>query len=87
MSLDKFAKLYRVDNPDKFRLDEWDPHDTGKLDIDKKEAKDLLAEGAKRLSELQEKLYAQDRWAVLLIFQAHGRSGKRQGNRARDEGR
>ena len=87
MSLDKFAKLYRVDNPDKFRLDEWDPHDTGKLDIDKKEAKDLLAEGAKRLSELQEKLYAQDRWAVLLIFQAHGRSGERQGNRARDEGR
>ncbi|MGB7774400.1 MAG: polyphosphate kinase 2 family protein [Pseudolabrys sp.] len=76
MSLDKFAKLYRVDKPDKFRLDEWDPHDTGKLDIDKKEAKDLLAEGAKRLSELQEKLYAQDRWAVLLIFQAMDAAGK-----------
>ncbi|MGB7775323.1 MAG: polyphosphate kinase 2 family protein [Pseudolabrys sp.] len=76
MSLDKFAKLYRVDKPDKFRLDEWDPHDNGKLDIDKKEAKDLLAEGAKRLSELQEKLYAQDRWAVLLIFQAMDAAGK-----------
>ncbi|MFZ1000625.1 MAG: polyphosphate kinase 2 family protein, partial [Pseudolabrys sp.] len=76
MSLDKFAKLYRVDNPDKFRLDEWDPHDTGKLDIDKKEAKNLLTEGGKRLSELQEKLYAQDRWAVLLIFQAMDAAGK-----------
>jgi PPK2 family polyphosphate:nucleotide phosphotransferase len=76
VSLDKFAKLYRVDNPDKFRLDEWDPHDTGKLDIDKKEATDLLAEGARRLSELQEKLYAQDRWAVLLIFQAMDAAGK-----------
>ena len=76
MSLDKFATLYRVDNPDKFRLDEWDPRDTGKLDIGKKEAKNLLAEGVKRLSELQEKLYAQDRWAVLLIFQAMDAAGK-----------
>ncbi|MGA7016979.1 MAG: polyphosphate kinase 2 family protein [Pseudolabrys sp.] len=66
----------RVDKPDKFRLDEWDPRDTGKLDIGKKEAKNLLAEGVKRLSELQEKLYAQDRWAVLLIFQAMDAAGK-----------
>ncbi|MGB9314968.1 MAG: polyphosphate kinase 2 family protein, partial [Pseudolabrys sp.] len=54
----------------------WDPRDTGKLDIGKKEAKNLLAEGVKRLSELQEKLYAQDRWAVLLIFQAMDAAGK-----------
>ena len=45
MSLAKFAKKYRVDDPDKFRIDEWDSADTGKLDIEKKEAKDLLAEG------------------------------------------
>ena len=76
MSLDKFAELYRVDNPDKFRIDEWDPGDTGKLDIDKKEAKDFLKEGVERLSDLQEKLYAQDRWAVLLIFQAMDAAGK-----------
>ena len=76
MSLAKFAKLYRVDNPDKFRIDEWDPADTNKLDIDKKEAKELLAEGVERLSDLQEKLYAQDRWAVLLIFQAMDAAGK-----------
>jgi PPK2 family polyphosphate:nucleotide phosphotransferase len=76
MSLAKFAKLYRVDDPDKFRIDEWDPGDTSNLDIDKKEAKDLLAEGVERLSHLQEKLYAQDRWAVLLIFQAMDAAGK-----------
>jgi PPK2 family polyphosphate:nucleotide phosphotransferase len=76
MSLAKFAKKYRVDNPDKFRIDEWDPADTGKLTIDKKEAKDLLAEGVERLSDLQERLYAQDRWAMLLIFQAMDAAGK-----------
>ena len=76
MSLAKFAKKYRVDDPDKFRIDEWDPADTGKLDIDKKEAKDLLEEGVERLSDLQERLYAQDRWAMLLIFQAMDAAGK-----------
>ncbi|HEY6384027.1 MAG TPA: polyphosphate kinase 2 family protein [Pseudolabrys sp.] len=76
MSLAKFAKKYRVDDPDKFRIEEWDPADTGKLDIDKNEAKDLLAEGVERLSDLQEKLYAQDRWAMLLIFQAMDAAGK-----------
>src|SRR5262249_62177039 len=76
MSLSRFAKKYRVDDPDKFRIEEWDPADTGKLDIDKNEAKDLLAEGVERLSDLQEKLYAQDRWAMLLIFQAMDAAGK-----------
>ena len=76
MSLTKFAKLYRVDDPDSFHLKDWDPADTNDLDIEKDEAKDLLEEGVKRLSELQERLYAQDRWAVLLIFQAMDAAGK-----------
>ena len=76
MSLAKFAKLYRVDDPDSFRLKDWDPRDTNNLDIGKKDAKELLAEGVKRLSDLQERLYAQDRWAVLLIFQAMDAAGK-----------
>ena len=76
MSLAKFAKLYRVDDPDSFRLKDWDPGDTNNLDIEKKDAKELLAEGVKRLSDLQERLYAQDRWAVLLIFQAMDAAGK-----------
>ena len=76
MSLAKFAKLYRVDDPDSFQLKDWDPGDTNNLDIEKKDAKELLAEGVKRLSDLQERLYAQDRWAVLLIFQAMDAAGK-----------
>jgi PPK2 family polyphosphate:nucleotide phosphotransferase len=76
MSLSKFAKHYRVADPDNFRLKDWDPGDTNHLDIEKNEAKELLAEGVKRLSELQERLYAQDRWAVLLIFQAMDAAGK-----------
>ena len=76
MSLSKFAKLYRVDDPDNFRIKDWDPGDTNDLDIEKDEAKELLEEGVKRLSELQERLYAQDRWAVLLIFQAMDAAGK-----------
>jgi len=76
MSLSKFAKHYRVDDPDSFRLKDWDPGDTNHLDIEKKEAKELLAEGVDRLSDLQERLYAQDRWAVLLIFQAMDAAGK-----------
>ena len=76
MSLAKFAKLYRVDDPDSFRLKDWDPGDANNLDIEKKDAKELLAEGVKRLSDLQERLYAQDRWAVLLIFQAMDAAGK-----------
>src|SRR5678816_1366597 len=76
MTLAKFAKRYRVDDPDSFRIKDWDPGDTNHLDIEKKEAKELLAEGVDRLSELQERLYAQDRWAVLLIFQAMDAAGK-----------
>jgi len=76
MNLAKFAKRYRVDDPDSFRLKNWDPGDTNNLDIQKGEAKDLLEEGVKRLSDLQERLYPQDRWSVLLIFQAMDAAGK-----------
>lgn len=76
MKLSSFAKPYRVEDPENFRLNRWDPGDTGHLDINKKAAKDLLAEGVERLSKLQERLYAQDRWAVLLIFQAMDAAGK-----------
>jgi hypothetical protein len=50
MNLAKFAKHYRVDDPDKFRLKDWDPGDTKGLDIEKDDAKDLLDEGVKRMS-------------------------------------
>src|SRR6187397_3480384 len=76
MKLEKIIKRFRVDKPDKFRLADVDPADTCGLDIEKAEAKALLADGIERLSKLQEKLYAQDQWAVLAVFQAMDAAGK-----------
>ncbi len=71
----KFVKPYRVDDGRTFRLKDHDPGDSNGLDS-KEEAEKLLAKGVERLAELQEKLYAQDKWAVLLIFQAMDAAGK-----------
>ena len=76
MKLAKMINRFRVDRPDKFRLSDHDPADTCGLDIEKAEAKAMLAEGIDRLSKLQEILYAQDRWAVLAVFQAMDAAGK-----------
>jgi PPK2 family polyphosphate:nucleotide phosphotransferase len=76
MRLANFVDRFRIDKPDKFRLAKCDPTDTCGLAVDKKEAKELLTEGIARLSELQERLYAQDRWSVLAIFQAMDTAGK-----------
>lgn len=73
----RFAAPYRVTDGKGFRLKDRDPGDTGELTSeDKPEAKEALAAGVEVLTELQERLYAQDRWAVLLIFQAMDAAGK-----------
>jgi PPK2 family polyphosphate:nucleotide phosphotransferase len=72
----KLAKPFRVTD-DSFRLKDIDPGDT--LDFtseDKPRAKEALAAGVHLLAELQQMLYAQDRWGVLLIFQAMDAAGK-----------
>src|ERR1700730_2520851 len=76
MKLTKIIKRFRIDRPDKFRLADYNPADTCGLDIEKAEAKALLADGIERLSALQEKLYAQNRWSVLAVFQAMDAAGK-----------
>jgi PPK2 family polyphosphate:nucleotide phosphotransferase len=73
----KFAGPYRVDNGKKFRLKDADPRDTAGLGSEAKpKAKEALQSGIQALAELQDMLYAQDRWAVLLIFQAMDAAGK-----------
>src|SRR5918995_845825 len=72
----KLIRRFRIDKPRKFRLADVDPADCCGLEIEKDEAKALLADGIKQLGELQERLYAQDRWAVLAIFQAMDAAGK-----------
>ena len=68
---------YRVTKGKQFRLEDYDPGDTyGMKSESKQEAKALLQGGVELLAEYQDKLYAQDRWAVLLIFQAMDAAGK-----------
>jgi len=76
MKLEKLVRRFRVDDPDHFRLASVDPGDTGGLDLDKGEAKAVLAEDLSRLSELQERLYADDRWSLLIVLQAMDAAGK-----------
>jgi PPK2 family polyphosphate:nucleotide phosphotransferase len=72
----RLAKRFRVTNGG-FKLKDFDPGETlGLDDEDKPLAKELLKEGIELLAELQDRLYAQDRWAVLLIFQAMDAAGK-----------
>jgi PPK2 family polyphosphate:nucleotide phosphotransferase len=71
------ARPYRVDDGKKFRLEDVDPDDTGHLqDRDKERAQQALQVGVEALSTLQDMLYAQDRWSVLLVFQAMDAAGK-----------
>jgi len=73
----EFSKPFRVSKGDKFRLKDVDPGDTlGLKSEDKPRAKEALATGVDALAQLQDMLYAQDRWAVLLIFQAMDAAGK-----------
>src|SRR6185369_16231280 len=73
----QLAKPFRITNGNKFRLKTIDPGDTGDLKTeDKPRAKEALAMGVEVLCELQDMLYAQDKWAVLLIFQAMDAAGK-----------
>ena len=73
----KIAEPFRVSKGDDFRLKDVDPGDTLWLKTeDKAKAKDALAMGVEALAQLQELLYAQDQWSLLLIFQAMDAAGK-----------
>jgi PPK2 family polyphosphate:nucleotide phosphotransferase len=73
----RLAKRYRVDDGKGFRLADVDPGDIGRLKAeDKARAKQGLQAGIEALTGLQDMLYAQDRWSVLLIFQAMDAAGK-----------
>ena len=75
MKTDKLAKAYRAENGKHFRLKDFDPADTGQWHS-KEHAQEALLQGVARTVELQDMLYAQDNWAVLLIFQGMDAAGK-----------
>jgi PPK2 family polyphosphate:nucleotide phosphotransferase len=71
----KLQEAYRVDHGKSFRLKDYDPADT-RGHYTKEQADELLRESIRLMQDLQDKLYAQDQWAVLLIFQAMDAAGK-----------
>ena len=77
-AVSELARPFRVSKGKNFRLKDVDPDDT--LDFtkeeDKPKAKEALITGVAALADLQDELYAQDKWAVLLIFQAMDAAGK-----------
>ena len=75
MDLGKYVTPFRVTSDD-FRLANNAPDDTCGLEVDKREAGELLASGVELLAELQARLYADDRWALLVILQAMDAAGK-----------
>ncbi len=77
MKIDKLLNRYRVQHGKHFRLKDHDPADTHGLGSElKPQAKELLSDGVKDLNRLQDILAAQDRWGLLLIFQAMDAAGK-----------
>ena len=73
----RFSKPYRINSGKGFRLRDFDPGDTGDLkSADKPRAREALQTGVETLAALQDVLYAQDKWSVLLIFQAMDAAGK-----------
>ena len=72
----KYVAPFRITKGKGFRLKDFDPADTSGLQLDKGEATDLLHGGSAWLAEEQDMLYAQDRWSLLLVFQAMDAAGK-----------
>src|SRR5215831_15204679 len=70
------ANRFRIGHAGKFRLAEVDPADTCGLDLDKDEAKAILVADIRRLADLQQRLYAADSWAILIVLQAMDAAGK-----------
>jgi PPK2 family polyphosphate:nucleotide phosphotransferase len=75
-SLEKYVHPFRVTKGKGFQLKDFDPEDTRGLRMDKGEAAELLQVGSEWLATEQDMLYAQDRWSLLLIFQAMDTAGK-----------
>ena len=75
-STQKYSQPFCITKGDGFRLKDYDPGDMRGLTLGKSEASELLRQGTNWLAEEQDMLYAQDRWSLLLVFQAMDAAGK-----------
>jgi PPK2 family polyphosphate:nucleotide phosphotransferase len=76
MKLAKIVKHCRIDKPGKFKLADFDPAESFGLSTDIEQVGAVLAEGVARLQDIQERLYAHGRWAVLIVLQGIDAAGK-----------
>jgi PPK2 family polyphosphate:nucleotide phosphotransferase len=76
VKLAKIVKQCRIDNPRHFKLSDYDPAECFGLSTNIEDVRPALAEGIAKLSEIQQRLYAQGQWAILLIFQGMDAAGK-----------
>ena len=74
--IQKYVRPFRIINGKRFQLKNYDPGDTCGLKLRKREASELLQQGTEWLAQEQDMLYAQDRWSLLLVFQAMDAAGK-----------
>ena len=74
--IQKYTQPFRITKGEGFKLKNYDPGDTCGLKVDKGEASELLQQGTEWLTQEQDMLYAQDRWSLLLVFQAMDAAGK-----------
>jgi PPK2 family polyphosphate:nucleotide phosphotransferase len=74
--IQKYTEPFRITEGESFQLKNYDPSFTCGLRLDKGEASELLKQGREWLAQEQEMLYAQDRWSLLLVFQAMDAAGK-----------
>jgi polyphosphate kinase 2 (PPK2 family) len=74
--IQKYILPFRITKGGRFKLENYDPANTCGLKLDKGEASGLLQEGTEWLAQEQDMLYAQDRWSLLLVFQAMDAAGK-----------
>jgi len=76
MKLAKIIKHCRIDKPDKFKLADFDPAESFGLSTDIERVRAILADGVARLENMQQRLYAHGRWAVLIVLQGMDAAGK-----------
>jgi PPK2 family polyphosphate:nucleotide phosphotransferase len=76
LKLAKIVKQCRIDKPQHFKLADHDPSERFGLSTDIEEVKPILAEGVVRIEELQQRLYADGRWSVLIVLQGMDAGGK-----------
>ena len=76
MKLAKIVKACRIDKPGRFRLADHDPAETFGLSTEADKVKPILADGIRQLAEMQQRLYANGRWAVLIVLKGMDAAGK-----------